>query len=500
MTLKFLFLYIIVLLFVSCAAQGGASGGPPDKVGPILISVQPPNETLNIAPNQKFTMSFNELLDPVSIPAAITLTADYKVKVRGRRIMIIPDKNWPVNQVLNIKLSRKIRDYQKNIMAEPIQLVYSTGDQIPTGHISGNIEGYSPEKLIEVGLYMWPIYDSSMVIQTVEADENGFFKFGFINYGKYTLGAIEAVLTDFGKQVRRKKYAMLTSDYISLAPKNTAQHVKMLLSEPLERLRIISVGMENQYCTKLTMNDESEEIYIIDSLYSPGDSVNINMMKFNRLETYAMPEYAFILPEITDTIGPTFESYDFSSEVLRLTFSEPVHLAPEAVVTEQDTLDIDLYFKMENSFIVILPNLSDTIMHIKLLGDYIQDWHGNVMGDSVKQISINRSGKEEEIIIGGNILGSVQYEGRESLMVEAFDINNNEVYTAIVENQEFILENLQAGVYKLWAFESLHATQPGTYFSGTWAPYSRAARFTIYPNSVDIRAHWDVEGIIIDFK
>ena len=500
MTIKFLFLYVIVLLFVSCAAQGVASGGPPDKVGPMLISVHPPNETLNIALNQKFTLSFNELLDPVSIPAAITLAEDYKVKVRGRRIIIIPDKTWPKNQVLNINFSRKIRDYQKNIMAEPVQLIYSTGDHIPYGNISGNIEGYSSEKLIEVGLYMWPIHDSSMVIQIVEADENGFFKFGFLDYGDYTLGAIEATIINFSKQVRRKKYAMLTSDYITIKLDDTAQHVNMLLSEPLERLEIVSVEMENQYCTKLTMNDQSEEFYIIDSLYSPGDSVNINMMKFNRLETYALLEYSFILPEITDTIGPTFESSEFNSEALRLTFSEPVHLAPGAVATEHDSVDISLYFKMENSLIVILPNLADTIMRIKLLGDYIQDWHGNMMDDSVKQISINRSRKEEKNIIGGNIMGSVQYDGREPLVVEDRNNKNDEIYTALVENQEFILENLQAGVYKLWAFEALHATEPWTYFSGTWKPYSRAARFTIYPNSVDVRARWDVEGIIINFE
>ena len=79
MQVKFLFLYIIVLLFISCAAQGIASGGPADMEGPILISVHPLNETQKITTDQKITLSFNELLDPVSIPAAITFEKDYKV-------------------------------------------------------------------------------------------------------------------------------------------------------------------------------------------------------------------------------------------------------------------------------------------------------------------------------------------------------------------------------------------------------------------------------------
>ena len=102
-------------------------------------------------------------------------------------------------------------------MAEPIQLVYSTGAHIPNGNISGTIAGNSSRKLIEVGLYAWPIHDSTIAIQKVEADENGFFKFGFIDYGKYTLGAIEAVLFDFGKQIQRKNYAMISSDYIQIS-------------------------------------------------------------------------------------------------------------------------------------------------------------------------------------------------------------------------------------------------------------------------------------------
>ena len=76
MIVKFLLLYISILLFFSCASQGIAMGGPADTEGPILISVQPPNETLEILPDQKIILLFNELLDPVSIPAAITLAEE----------------------------------------------------------------------------------------------------------------------------------------------------------------------------------------------------------------------------------------------------------------------------------------------------------------------------------------------------------------------------------------------------------------------------------------
>ncbi|SVD02532.1 uncharacterized protein METZ01_LOCUS355386, partial [marine metagenome] len=110
------------ILFLSCAARAPASGGPPDKEGPKLISIDPPNGSIAITPNQKITLLFNELLDPVSIPSSITFEENHKVKFRGRRIIITPETKWPENKALKIYLSRKIRDYKKNIMVQPIHL------------------------------------------------------------------------------------------------------------------------------------------------------------------------------------------------------------------------------------------------------------------------------------------------------------------------------------------------------------------------------------------
>ena len=164
------------ILFLSCAARAPASGGPPDKEGPKLISIDPPNGSIAITPNQKITLLFNELLDPVSIPSSIAFEENHKVKFRGRRIIITPETKWPENKTLKIYLSRKIRDYKKNIMVQPIHLAYNTGNSdLPNGDINGEIIGFSSETLIEIGLYPWPLHDSSMVIQKVEANENGLF-------------------------------------------------------------------------------------------------------------------------------------------------------------------------------------------------------------------------------------------------------------------------------------------------------------------------------------
>ena len=250
MTFKLLLVHFTFFLFYSCAIQGTASGGPADKVGPKLISVFPKNGTLTIPSNQKIILDFNELLDPVSIPNSIICKEDYKIKSRGRRITITPKHSWPYNEIINIKFSRKIRDYQNNIMAKPINLAYSTSNYIPDGSINGKIEKFSEKNLIEIGLFVWPLNNNSTPIQIIEADNRGFFEFRFLEYGDYTLGAIEGKLTNFEKQVRRKKYAMITSDYISLTAKENKKNIHMSLSLPVEKLKISSLEMENQYSIK----------------------------------------------------------------------------------------------------------------------------------------------------------------------------------------------------------------------------------------------------------
>ncbi len=493
---------IVILLLLGCAAQGPASGGPVDKKGPVLISIQPKNGANNISPDQKITLIFDELLDPISIPASIQIESelDYKLKIRGRKLIIIPEKEWPIDGIVRIHLSRKIRDYQKNMMDKPIQLIFSTGSDIPVGFIKGEIIGINSEKLIEVGLYEWPPSAQSTYIQKVEADEMGSFLFSGIENGRYTIAALEGVISDFEKQIRRKNYALLTSSYITISSDEKENKVVLLLSEPVEKLKITSVEMQSQYCFQLNLDDNSKQLMIIDSLLSPGDSVFVNLEKSNRLETYQVPEYSFILPEIMDTLAPKLSQSFFENDKFNLIFSEPVQLDSNAIITNEDSTIIPIPFTFRNDYSIIIPNLPDTIKKIQILGDHIQDWAGNNFEDSSKSVRIARHSKDEELLIGGNILGFVNYEDKYPLKIEAHQIGSESNYIVDVKNHKFELINLSPGFYELWGYETINTMDKEIYHSGLWAPYHRAAKFSFYPDTIDVRARWDVEGVNIIFE
>ena len=493
---------IVILLLFGCAAQGPASGGPADKKGPVLISIQPLNGSKNISPNQNFTLIFDELLDPVSIPASIIIEpdVDYKLKIRGRRLIISPYKKWQTNEIVRINLSRKIKDYQKNMMAEPIHLIFSRGSEIPHGIIKGKIIGHDLKKLIEVGLYEWPPSTQSTYIQKVEADETGLFQLTGIENGRYTIIALEGVISNIDKQIRKKNYAMLTSSYITISSEENEKNVKMLLSEPLEKLQITSVEMQSQYCSQLTLNNNSKELIIIDSLLSPGDSVFVHLEKTNRLETYQVLEYSFILPEIRDTLAPVLSQSFFESDIFTLIFSEPINLNVNAIVSTEDSVDISIPFSYKNEYSIIIPNIPDTVKKIQILGEHIQDWAGNIFPDSLKILRITRPEIEDELKNGGNIMGFVNYDDNYPIKIEAQKIGSNSKYFVNVNNKKYKFSNLSSGLYKLWGFEEINNLDGEVYNSGIWSPYQRAARFTFYPDTIDVRARWDVEGVNINFE
>jgi uncharacterized protein YbdZ (MbtH family) len=104
-------------------------------------------------------------------------------------------------------------------------------------------------------------------------------------------------------------------------------------------------------------------------------------------------------------------------------------------------------------------------------------------------------------IQGGSVYGSIIYDGEYSIIVKATEINSDTQYFSFSnDNNQFSITNMQPGFYTFSAFEFLGGYDSTQYFSGLWEPVSRAAKFSIYPENLEIRKHWDIKDMIIDIK
>ena len=212
-----IFFYILLLCFYSCAVQGPISGGPIDLASPELIRVIPENFSTGISKSQDITLVFNEPIDPSVVYQAITIDKNiFKIKVRGKNIVISPDKEWSSSSLINIYIDRTLQDYQKNKIANPIDLYYSLSNSIPLNSINGSIiDVYDVINKTQSSNYTSTQYEVALyevsennrkLIKKVQSDSNLEFNFKAIESGTYTLAAVESRLSDINRDLYTKKY------------------------------------------------------------------------------------------------------------------------------------------------------------------------------------------------------------------------------------------------------------------------------------------------------
>ena len=205
---------------------------------------------------------------------------------------------------------------------------------------------------------------------------------------------------------------------------------------------------------------------------------------------------------------PKISNEKFIEDKLVISFSEPVQhwknineISLENLTgysikgfNKQDTIFLDCYFLDPMTLQVIV--LSKDIRKIEIDTSPIKDIAGNIMEDSVLTISVKRSEIEE--IIGGSIEGEVIYSGANSILIQAENNETSEKYYSIMENYQFEISNLLQGNYSVSGFEILNDLDSSIYFSGLWNPYNRSAKYGEYPESVEVRSRWVIEGINIE--
>ena len=323
---KFIILILSVLFLFSCAAQGTASGGPEDREGPSIKSIIPENGSTQIIEDQQIVIEFDELLDPTAFPSAIQIIPEvaFNVKVKRRSIHISPKTNWPKNSPFEILISRRVRDYQGNGIDQDIQLIYSRGAEIPTGEISGRLLNVHEKDHFEIGLFHWPLLDSSIAVKITESNSEGKFSFKHIESGEYTLFAYLGKLRNPIKDIHQSNYGMMSIDFIIIDGDQTVADIDIYVDRPLIRNQITQVEIINERFCHIILSDDSVIDFDIDNYKNPGDSIWVLLSDNNRIEAYELDPYVFILPIKLDTISPKVSSLEWNNGSLELYFTEPI--------------------------------------------------------------------------------------------------------------------------------------------------------------------------------
>ncbi|NGP88886.1 Ig-like domain-containing protein [Fodinibius halophilus] len=132
----------VLYVFVSCATPSSPTGGPPDKEGPKIVKTEPRTGTTNFS-KQEIILHFSEFVDRASLEQAIVVEPDIGLSVNldwGRKSVAVEfDQPIPDSTTLILTVGTDFKDTNNNKLASPEKIAVSTGDEIDEGKLIGNI-------------------------------------------------------------------------------------------------------------------------------------------------------------------------------------------------------------------------------------------------------------------------------------------------------------------------------------------------------------------------
>ncbi len=133
---------LIILLLGSCATPSSPTGGPPDEEGPRIIRTEPETGTTNFE-GQSIILHFSEFVRRASLNEAIVVEPDIGISYNldwGRKSVEVEfEESIPDSTTLIVTVGTEFEDMNGNGMVSPEKIAVSTGPEIDKGKISGRV-------------------------------------------------------------------------------------------------------------------------------------------------------------------------------------------------------------------------------------------------------------------------------------------------------------------------------------------------------------------------
>ena len=145
--MKDLFWYGILLLigfagFLSCATPSSPTGGPPDEEGPVIVRTEPITGTTNFD-DQTIILHFSDFVNRSSLNQAIVVEPDigipYELDWGRKSVKIVFAEAIPDTTTLIITIGTEFQDVNGNEMESPQKVAVSTGPEIDEGKLLGRV-------------------------------------------------------------------------------------------------------------------------------------------------------------------------------------------------------------------------------------------------------------------------------------------------------------------------------------------------------------------------
>ena len=184
-----------IVVLTACASASPPPGGPEDKAPPVLVSITPDTNALNVT-SDAVVFQFDETINdrgtgPQELDQYFIVSPSDgapRVSWHRSRIDVRPRRDFRPNTTYTVTMLPGLTDLRGNLMKTGAKVVFSTGPTMPPYTIAGTVFDWAAERPA-VHAYMQAITPDS-IIYLAQSDSLGKFSLGPLPEGTYLVRAI----------------------------------------------------------------------------------------------------------------------------------------------------------------------------------------------------------------------------------------------------------------------------------------------------------------------
>jgi len=529
--------------WVSCAAVKHPPGGPKDNLAPELLFSNPISGATYFS-SSEIELTFNEFIDEKSITSAIhiypQLSMNPKFIYKGKKIKIQLPDSLAKNQTYILSINRNLKDEHGITLAKNIQLAFSTGAFIDQSKISGRVFDDG-----DISVHLWRINDENeepfyrrLPDYITDASDEGSYQFQYLSPGNYQAMAVLRSTAGLLLVPDRMAYGFSWESQIHLDSATVKSKIDMIVDKQENPIRLLrsewndlswGKAIFNQDITdwghmlSLTIMNADTIVPILTSSLHAKDSSEIIIIPKRELkvdQTYVLnipsvmrgndilvdsSKVRFSTPTYSDTsflewvnANSTMALVPDPDSILSviIPFSRPISFNSDSLELElhlSDSIPVELDMLIENEMQLSITPLvnweQEKNYKLQLNTNGIIPISGQPMADSLLSLQIKTSSYQSK----GRLIASVKTGSIQQIKSVLMSMEKPQFTLTKSVNSNALFEYVKVpeGRYRLMFFSDMN--QNNKIDAGRAEPFQTGEWFTFYPDTIKIRANWDLE-------
>lgn len=550
---KIILAMLFAMILFGCANQLPPGGGEVDTIPPEIIETYPKDGTVNYKENY-FEFTFSEYVDKRSFREAIFISpavdGEMEVDWTGKTVTVSFPKGFKPNLTYVVNIGTDVVDLNnRNRMASSFNLTFSTGYEIDRRKISGKVFNKDAEGTLIFGYIMnddTTNYLLSKPMYISQVGKDGKFQLNGLAAAKYRVFAVKDQIKDFIFQADQDMIGIPFQDLTLAKSDSSFDGLNFFLFKAdTTKPRLMEALMtdERHILTKFSEEPDTSSIRadnfrIVDStsslisniLYAykssnkkeeivlvPEEKLNIESQLFLMAENFSdisgnrndSDKVALTISDRADTTSIKIvktdplpnSKIDFINSRIFIYFDdafvkEKINGAIDLSDSSGNKIPISISFT-DDATLLLMPLIKlkpDNNYILKIDLNFFEDANGNKT-DSVYQLKFSTLTGLEFTGLSGKIENG---DSTLILVLESVSNPDKKYYHKIKSNPNFSFERIEAGNYKLWAFEDKN--QDGIYDFGWFAPFRFSEKFYVYPEELTLKPRWTLTDLIFKIK